>query len=148
MPYSQLVSYGPNQWQSCHQLPSYIVVCMLYHYYWWLYHVDSMIIWFMPCVKANLLPQPSQPDYAVQIATSHHSSPEAVYYCFVTVVHCDIFYYEFLLCYMIFSQSIVAYTELKIMVCHRSFSDSFWYMTEQIQFGRTYFTVHFQWGNH
>ena len=37
-------------------------------------------------------------------------------------------------------------TELKIMVtCHRSFSNQLWYMTDQIQFGRTYFTVHFQW---
>ena len=38
--------------------------------------------------------------------------------------------------------------ELKIMVYHSSFSDPFWYMTDQIQFGRTYFTVHFQWGSH
>ena len=36
-----------------------------------LYHVDSMIIWFMPCVKANLLPQPSQPDFAVYIVPHH-----------------------------------------------------------------------------
>ena len=43
---------------------------------------------------------------------------------------------------------IARYTELIIMVCHRSFSDPFWYMTDQIQFGRTYFTVHFQWGSH
>ena len=39
---------------------------------------------------------------------------------------------------------ICVYTELKIVVCHRSFSDPFWYMTDQIQFGRTCFTVHFQ----
>ena len=37
------------------------------------------------------------------------------------------------------------YTEFKIMVCHRSFSG---HMTDQIQFGRPYFTVHFQWGSH
>ena len=30
------------------------------------------------------------------------------------------------------------------MVCHRSFSDPFQYMTEQ---GRINFTVHFQWGS-
>ena len=28
-----------------------------------------------------------------------------------------------------------------MVTCHRSFSDPFWYMTDQIQFGRTYFTV-------
>ena len=28
--------------------------------------------------------------------------------------------------------------ELKIIVCHRSFSDPLWNMTEQVQFGRTY----------
>ena len=37
-----------------------------------------------------------------------------------------------------------ACTELKIMVCHRSFCNPFWYMTDQIQFGRPYFTVYFQ----
>ena len=44
-------------------LASYIVLCILLSLL--LYHVDSMIIWFMPCVKANLLPQPSQLDFAV-----------------------------------------------------------------------------------
>ena len=44
-------------------LASYIILCILLSLL--LYHVDSMIIWFMPCVKANLLPQPSQPDFAV-----------------------------------------------------------------------------------
>ena len=28
------------------------------------------------------------------------------------------------------------------MVCYRSFSDPFWYMADQIQFGRTYFTIY------
>ena len=37
---------------------------------------------------------------------------------------------------------------LKIMVCHRLFSNPFWYMADQIQFGRTNFIVHFQWGSH
>ena len=35
-------------------------------------------------------------------------------------------------------------SELKIVVCHRLFSDAFWYMTDQIQFGRAYCTVRFQ----
>ena len=39
-------------------------------------------------------------------------------------------------------------SELKITVCHRSFSDPFWHMTDQMQFGRTHFTIHFQWGSH
>ena len=41
-----------------------------------------------------------------------------------------------------------AFTELKIIAFHRSFSDPFWYITNQIQFGRKYFIVHFQWGSH
>ena len=32
----------------------------------------------------------------------------------------------------------MTHAELKIVICHRSFSDPFWYMTDQIKFGRTY----------
>ena len=39
----------------------------------------------------------------------------------------------------------MALAKLKIMACYRSFYDPFWYMTNQIQFGRTYLTVDFQW---
>ena len=43
----------------------YMLYCVVILLSLLLYHVDSMIMWFMPCVKANLLPQPSQPDFAV-----------------------------------------------------------------------------------
>ena len=48
---------------------------------------------------------------------------------------------------MNFNRTIVMAVELKIMLtCHRSFSDPFWYMTDQIQFGRTYFYCTFPMG--